>query len=92
MPKEFTQRGFAVYVNETEKEYSDGTPVHPIQVCESSLAFEGPHVRIYGGRPVTNDPDHVPSLHLSYDQAQQVIEGLVDFCNDAADGKLTEKL
>lgn len=73
---ERTERGFRVFHKSDD-----------LSVVESSLAFEGTHVRIYGGRGGSND--HV---HLSYEQAGSVIAALKTFCDEAEQNLLCEPI
>ncbi len=56
-----------------------------VKVIESSLAFEGPHVRVFGGR------DESDAVHLSLQDAETVRDGLALFIAKARAGELTEK-
>lgn len=77
MDHEITERGFRTYRIE-------GSGCHGwlIRVTESSIAFQGAHVRIYHG-----DNEHV-QLHV--DAAEKVAEALLDFVRAARADKLTE--
>ena len=56
-----------------------------VSVLESSLAFEGPHVRICGGRRLDD------RVHLSLAHARIVVEGLQVWIAEAEAGSLTEQ-
>lgn len=75
-----TPRGFRIFVNDDDA---------PITVLESSLAFEGPHVRVSGGRRIDNEGGR-GKLHLSLDQAKLAHEGLGRFIAEAEGKLLTE--
>lgn len=70
-----TERGFRVFHREDR-----------LSVIESSLALEGPHVRVYGGRPI----DGHESVHLSLVDAKAVRDALTTFIDEAEAGSLTE--
>jgi hypothetical protein len=69
-----TDRGFNIF---------SGTST--IKVIESSLAFHGPHVHIYGGK------DEVGHVHLSLSDAKIILKGLQEFVTMAENNELTEK-
>lgn len=70
-----TERGFRIF--------SDGE----VRVLESSIAFEGPCVRVFGGRDDRND-----NVHLTLTQAKEVMAALAVFVYEAESGMLTEKV
>lgn len=78
MEHETTERGFRIFMLAP----GDGCRGWDVRVLESSLAFEGAHVRICHG----ND-EHV-QLHV--DAAEQVAHALLDFVRAARSGELTE--
>ncbi len=85
--KSHTERGFGVYAEFPDK---NGT----VLVQESSIAFEGAHVRVFHApdpKLYPNIPeDHVCGLHLSVSQASILAHALKNFIADAKDGILTE--
>jgi hypothetical protein len=76
MDHETTPRGFRTY------RIAGGCRGQDLQVTESSIAFEGAHIRIYHG-----DDEHV-QLHV--DAAEKVAEALLDFVRAARADELTE--
>lgn len=70
---EVTERGFRVFARNDD-----------VRVIESSIAFQGPHVRIFGGREADG---HV---QLTLEQASIAMQGLRVFLAEAEAGKLTE--
>ena len=60
-----------------------------IVVQESSLAFEGAHAWIRGGRPIDNDGGR-GVLHVNVRQAAAIVAGLETFIAEARGGELTE--
>lgn len=75
--KERTQRGFRIF---GEFENSRGE----LKIVESSLAFEGPHARIYLG----ND-EH---LQCDVQAAKDIILALTAFIKEAEANELTEPM
>lgn len=75
--KAYTERGFRLYLYEPD----GGCQGAAVTVVESSLAFEGAHVRIYHG------DDHV---HLHVDVAESVALSLLEFVAEARATALTE--
>ncbi len=76
-PIDRTQRGFGVFGRLKDK---DGSK---ITVSESSLAFEGAHVRVYVG-------GSSGAMHLSVPMAQELIDALQLFIDTAESGGCTE--
>jgi len=74
-----TSRGFRIFM--PDKADRNG---NIIQVVESSIAFEGPHVRIYTGENAC--------AHLDVRLAQLVVGALLSFLEEAFGGELTEKI
>lgn len=72
-----TARGFRIYLAD-----HPGCQDAEVTVVESSIAFEGAHVRIYHG-----DDEHV-QIHV--DAAEAVAHALLDFAREARAGLLTE--
>lgn len=77
MEHETTERGFRAYTFPDVDCYGG-----EVTVVESSIAFEGAHVRIYHG-----DDEHV-QLHV--DAAEKVAHALLDFVRAARADELTE--
>jgi hypothetical protein len=73
--REKTERGFRVYGRSDDRR---------VQVVESSIAFEGPHVRIFVGKS--------EAVHLSLPDAKLVLVALSAFAREAEAGMLTEKV
>ena len=71
--KERNERGFRVF-GRTDS----------VSVVESSLAFEGPHCRIFGGK------DKDAHVHLSLADARVVVAALSAFVAEAKAGLLAE--
>lgn len=93
MTKEYTNRGFAIY---------DKIPNHRegfIQLQESSLACEGPHLWLFlkDAECVTaaglNGPEHQkPEIQLSLENVKRLRNALNEFILDAESDKLTEPI
>ena len=78
LKKTYTERGFRLYLDGP----GDGCRGVNLSVVESSLAYEGAHVRIYHG-----DDEHV-QLHV--DAAEDVAQALLEFVAEARACVLTE--
>lgn len=74
-----TPRGFIVFSREIE----DHDTRDCVRVQESSIAFEGPHVRVFPGAGTE-------ALHLNIDNAEKLANALLEFVRLARAGKLTE--
>jgi len=75
LPK--TERGFRIFM--PLRQDRDNQPIH---VLESSLAFEGPHCRIYLGSACA---------HLDIALAAEVASALVLFIDEAMSNQLVEQ-
>lgn len=73
----------------TERGFREFAANDCIAIRESSLAFEGAHVWIFGGRPISNDGGY-GSLHANVNGAKLIIAGLQAFIEEAEAGELTE--
>ena len=86
--REVTERGFRIFAKSPER---DGSVVW---VQESSLACEGPHVRILTkGVECSDHPagyHHKPEPHLSYEQTKLLIDALQALVDEADAGDLAE--
>lgn len=78
MSKKRTERGFRLFAE-----------AKGVNVIESSLALEGAHVRVYGGRDIAIE-GHEGHVHLNVEQAEVVVRGLTAFITEARAGELTE--
>ncbi len=73
-----SERGFRVFCDTRDRAGMQ------VSVVESSLAFEGPHCRIYVGRAFEN-------AHLDLPGARRVRDALSVFITEATAGELTER-
>jgi hypothetical protein len=82
-----TERGFAKHANFKTAWHGE------VRVQESSAALIGPCVWIFAGLSYSNKPDeNAPHLHLSFEDAVKLRDGLSDFIRDARAGRLTGKV
>jgi len=62
-----------------------------VRVQESSAAFKGACVWVFCEEAYSNEPKkNPPHLHLSYVDAVNLRDALIDFIKDAEDGKTLE--
>ena len=78
---DITNRGFVAF-DEFE------TKRHRWRIVESSVEFEGPHVRIFATKKFAGlDDQHV---HIPLSHVDRIINALVAFKEEALAGRLTE--
>jgi hypothetical protein len=85
--KETTERGFRIYARVPSRD--GGT----VQVQESSLAFEGAHVRLFLKGAECSEHmgrHHRPEPHLSVAGARALRDALATFITEAEEDELTE--
>jgi hypothetical protein len=83
---EFTPRGFRVFGRLTDR---DGEKA---RLQESSLAFEGPHARLFlENQLFLTNRGGTACLHLNLAQAEALAAMLFEFVRAARAGELTEK-
>lgn len=93
MPELRSERGFGIYAEEIKTRHEE-----TLSVRESSLAFEGAHVRIYVNGHVhqmiaDGFDGKTPALicaHMNVAQTKELIAALQEFIDEAEAGELTE--